>query len=336
MKVKGSFIILFLIIISGGAYFVLTNSFKSKDISRSFEFSYTVTVNNIPPETRDVTVLIPVPRTDPHQVVEGVKIDSPYPYSIIKDNEYGDQLAKFDLSGDHPESFEIRMTVSANRKRYTALDGSMKGVDVPSPEMKARYLAPDRLIPLDGEILAEKDKVVKEGMTDLEKAHAIYNYLVETMKYDKSGDGWGRGDALYACDVRKGNCTDFHSLFIGMARASGIPARFTMGFPLPEDEEQGNIGGYHCWAEFYTDELGWVPVDASEANKHPDKKDFFFGSLDQNRIAFTYGRDIDLGLDALKEPLNYVIYPIVLVDGSPYEDFEKSFEFSNRQIARII
>jgi len=69
----------------------------------------------------------------------------------------------------------------------------------------------------------------------LDKARAIYDYVPSIMRYDKTGEGWGRGDAIYACNVKKGNCTDFHALFIGMARAAGIPARFEIGFPLPRD-----------------------------------------------------------------------------------------------------
>src|SRR2546427_1458 len=100
--------------------------------------------------------------------------------------------------------------------------------------------------------------------TDLEKARAIYDDVTSSMKYDKSGTGWGRGDAIYACDVGRGNCTDFHSLLIGMARSVGIPGRFSIGFPLPEQRGKGDISGYHCWAEMYVDGA-WLPVDSSEA-----------------------------------------------------------------------
>ena len=89
------------------------------------------------------------------------------------------------------------------------------------------------------------------------------------MKYDKGGTGWGRGDALFACDARRGNCTDFHALVIGMARSVGIPARFAVGLPLPHARGSGEIPGYHCWAELYVRGRGWVPVDASEAVKGP-------------------------------------------------------------------
>ena len=147
------------------------------------------------------------------------------------------------------------------------------------------------------------------------------------MHYDKSGEGWGRGDAVWACDSKHGNCTDFHSLFIGMMRSSGIPARFEIGFPLPEGKTEGDIPGYHCWAEFYIRGIGWIPVDASEASKNPAKKDYFWGALDVNRVLFSYGRDIRLSADHQGEPLNYFIYPYAEANGQPVKNLEKSFSF---------
>ena len=118
---------------------------------------------------------------------------------------------------------------------------------------------------------------VTQGKTQaLDKARAIYDYVFTTMRYDKTGTGWGHGDVLYACDAKKGNCTDFHSLFIAMARSQGIPARFEIGFPLPPDQHSAEIAGYHCWSDFYIDGNGWIPVDISEAWKHPEKRDYSF------------------------------------------------------------
>jgi transglutaminase-like putative cysteine protease len=153
-----------------------------------------------------------------------------------------------------------------------------------------------------------------------------YEYVTSIMKYDKSGTGWGRGDALYACDVRRGNCTDFHSLFIGLTRARGIPARFTIGFPLGA-AKSGEIPGYHCWAEFYSGGV-WVPVDASEASKHPEKHDYYFGHLDENRVAFTMGRDLELKPRQNGEPLNYLIYPHAELDGASVQQNEIKTKFS--------
>jgi hypothetical protein len=46
------------------------------------------------------------------------------------------------------------------------------------------------------------------------------------------------------------------------------------------------IGGYHCWAFFHTEDRGWVPVDVSEPDKHPEMKDYYFGSLTEDRVTF--------------------------------------------------
>ncbi len=128
------------------------------------------------------------------------------------------------------------------------------------------------------------------------------------------------------CLIKAGNCTDFHSLFISLARASGIPAKFVMGIPLPE-KEADEIPGYHCWAEFYDEQLGWVPVDISEAWKDKTQYEYFFGTLSQNRLEFTQGRDIILEPSAKGEPLNYFIYPYVEADGKEFKDYSVKFQF---------
>jgi transglutaminase-like putative cysteine protease len=190
-------------------------------------------------------------------------------------------------------------------------------------------LAPNKLVPVTG-LPAELAAKVTEGRsTELERARAIYDYVFATMRYDKTGTGWGRGDVLYACDARKGNCTDFHSLFIAMARSQGIPARFEIGFPLPADKHSGEIAGYHCWAEFFEPKHGWVPVDISEAWKHQEKRDYFFGSHDANRVQFNWGRDLYLSPKQDGQPLNYFVYPYVEVAGKEYANLSLMFSFAD-------
>jgi transglutaminase-like putative cysteine protease len=163
--------------------------------------------------------------------------------------------------------------------------------------------------------------------TELAKAHDIYEYVVSTMRYDKTGEGWGRGDAVWACTSKRGNCTDFHSLLIGMMRSSNVPARFEIGFPLPESKSEGDIPGYHCWAEFYLDGTGWVPVDASEAWKNPAKRNYFFGAHDTNRVFFSYGRDLRLSPEQKGDPINYFIYPYAELGGKPVSGLQTHFSF---------
>ena len=163
--------------------------------------------------------------------------------------------------------------------------------------------------------------------TPAEKIRAIYDYVVSTMTYNKVGTGWGQGDIYYACDYKRGNCTDFHALFIGLSRAAGIPTTFEIGFPIPPERGAGRVAGYHCWAKFYQEGYGWVPVDASEANKHPEKREYFFGAHDENRVLFTIGRDILLEPRQAEQPLNFFIYPYVEVDGEKFVKVDKEFRF---------
>lgn len=305
-------------------------SLADKKSDSRIEFSYTARITDIPRGAKNVTVLIPVPQSFDHQKIENLVIDTPYPYELIKDSEYSDLAARITAENPDTNQFDVQMTFTVDRQSLSALDGRYKNDDPLSDKMRKRYLSPDRLVPLGGPVLDACRKVVKDGESDLEKCRSIYDYVVSTMTYDKSGTGWGRGDVLYACSARTGNCTDFHSLFIAIARASGIPARFVIGFPISDSEAQGEISGYHCWAEFYTDDLGWVPVDASEASKHPEKKEFFFGNLDPDRVAFTIGRDIVFNDKELIAPLNYFVYPLVFVDGQKHADLEKNFRFSKK------
>jgi transglutaminase-like putative cysteine protease len=192
-----------------------------------------------------------------------------------------------------------------------------------------RWLQPDRLVPIDGKVRQWALEVVNAAgaKTDLEKVRAIYNHVVATVKYDKTGEGWGRGDIYYACDARRGNCTYFHAIVIGYSRALGIPARFAIGFPLPAERGTGQVAGYHCWAEVYLKNIGWVPIDASEAAKNPDKREYFFGAHDENRVEFSIGRDLSLNPKQAGEPLNYFIYPYAEVDNKAFASVDKSFSY---------
>ncbi|MBI4546424.1 MAG: transglutaminase domain-containing protein [Ignavibacteriae bacterium] len=223
----------------------------------------------------------------------------------------------------------VSINFQVTRTGHRILDGDHKRPTTISPVSLKRLLSADRLVPIDGKISSEAKRVVQFPLPVLQKARVLYDHVVRTMHYDKTGVGWGRGDAVYACDTRRGNCTDFHSLFIGLARASGIPSRFVIGFPIPERITQGDIAGYHCWAEFYDDTLGWIPVDASEANKHLQKKEFYFGGVDANRVQFSVGRDIRLSASENVEPQNYFIYPYILVDGKPFDNVEFRIRFSD-------
>jgi transglutaminase-like putative cysteine protease len=163
-------------------------------------------------------------------------------------------------------------------------------------------------------------------------ARALYEVVNTHMRYGKEGVGWGEGDAVWACDSRYGNCSDFHSLFISLARAKQLPAKFEIGFPLPTERGHGEVAGYHCWAKFRPTGKGWVPVDISEANKNPQMRDYYFGNLTENRVTFSTGRDLDLVPRQAGPTLNFFIYPHVEVDGAVYPAGKVQRKFTYRDV----
>lgn len=297
--------------------------------SRHFTFHYGFTVKNLP-AGKKVRIWIPAAQSDAFQEVRIIYTKGDLPLKRTHESKYGNEIYFAETSGAAPSELHFEIEYDIVRRERVAIS--------PSPHVVATALGdkeregdlqPDTLVPIAG-LPAELAVKVTQGKTQpLDKARAIYDYVFTTLKYDKTGTGWGRGDVLYACDAKKGNCTDFHSLFIAMARSQGIPARFEIGFPLPADKHSAEIAGYHCWSDFYIDGEGWIPVDISEAWKHPEKRDYFFGSHDVNRMQFSMGRDLRLTPPQDGKPLNYFVYPYVEVDGQEYSNVSLAFSFQD-------
>ena len=128
--------------------------------------------------------------------------------------------------------------------------------------------------------------------------------------------------------VDLGIALNFHSLFISLARSHSIPARFEIGYPLPSQKKQGDISGYHCWAWFHEPHDGWTPVDISEADKHPELSEYYYGNLSADRIAFSVGRDVVLEPPQLGAALNYFVKPYVEIGGRPAAEKDVVFSLS--------
>ena len=299
--------------------------------SRTFRFTYSFTVKNIPTGAKLVRIWVPVAHSDEHQTVRLVSVKAPVQTTMSEDPEYGNQILYAEIRNPAQATADFTVEYEVTRREYARGDyAQLETKDTKPgvvPVTMQRYVAPDRLIPTTGEIKQLAAQVTANQQGTVAKAKAAYDYLFETMRYDKTGTGWGRGDAVWACDSKHGNCTDFHSVFIGMMRADDIPARFDIGFPLPENAQRGDIPGYHCWAEFFARNIGWVPVDISEAWQAKEKKDYFFGTVDANRVQFSTGRDITLAPKQDGPPVNYFVYPYVEIDGKSFDGVSRQFSF---------
>jgi len=269
-----------------------------------FEFLYRAT---LPEMTETARMWIPLPTTDQFQTVEVKSITAPGERETLWDKEYGNRILFLTLSPeDSGETVEIRFQAQRREK-------GVYQANTPAPEA---FLEPERLVPANDEFHGIATKVVEGKEGDLVRARALYDHVIDRMRYMKYGDGWGKGDAVYACDAKTGNCTDFHSYFIALSRSVGIPARFAIGTSIPSERNDGGIDGYHCWAEFYTDGRWW-PIDISEGDKCSGLAGYYFGHHPANRFELSRGRDLVVDPSPESGPINFLAYPVLEVGGKP-------------------
>jgi len=267
-----------------------------------FEFVYRV---KLPAIKGEAHLWIPLAKTDAFQTVTEEEVNVPMKWEKVQDRDYGNDICVLHARpADSGKTIEFRYRVVRREKvAYPASNAEA-----------ARYLRPEKLVPINETFRTLAQKAAAGKTDDLERAKALYDHVIGRMRYDKSGTGWGRGDALYACDARTGNCTDFHAYFIALTRSIGIPARFAIGATIPADKNEGTIDGYHCWAEFLADGR-WVPVDISEAWKNPKLADYYFGHNPANRFELTKGRDLVVDPGPASGPINFLVYPLLEMNG---------------------
>ena len=270
----------------------------------AFEFLYRTTLPTLADAAR---MWLPLPESDAFQTVEVTSVDAPGRREILKEPEHGNRVLYLALGPeDSGKSIEVRFRVERVEKGAYREDES----DV------RRYLRPSRLVPVDDKITSAAREAVEGKTGDLVRARALYDHVIEHMRYMKYGEGWGNGDAVYACNALYGNCTDFHAYFIALARAVGIPARFAIGAAIPSERDEGGVDGYHCWAEFHA-EGKWWPVDISEGDKFSALSMYYFGHHPANRFELSRGRDLVVEPGPVSGPINFLAYPVLEIGGKP-------------------
>ena len=307
---------------------VVSKDFLQPGDSRTFSVSYTAQVKDIPAGTKKLRVWIPVPQDSTVQAIK----DLSFSRDMAQSNEpkYGNRIAYAEIESPGAAA-EITMKFVCTRQEIKTDLAKVSGDGSDPSGSFEVFRGPDKLVLVDDEMKKLSDEVTKGRKDTLDKARAIYDYVLEKMAYDKNHQGWGLGSTRHACDVGKGNCTDFHALFNSLCRAQGIASGFEIGLYLPY--EKGKVeppGGYHCWAFFRVPGKTWVPVDASEADRFPDRAKYFFGGHTSNRVTLSTGRDITLSPKQDGAPLNYFLNPYAEADGKPVK-CEKKWEYKDLQ-----
>lgn len=294
---------------------VIEPAFMRSTGSREFSIEYVAKVREVPPGTRHLRVWLPVPQESTVQTISEVTF-SRKPTRLSTEPKYGNRIAYWEQASPGTE-FEVTMRFRCLRQEVRVDLAQLDSDGVDPADAYGVFKRPDALVIVDDEIrqLARKVAGRKEGT--LAKGRAIYDYVLGQMTYDKNHAGWGLGSTRHACQVGKGNCTDFHALFNSLCRAEGIASGFEIGLYLPyERHSDEKLGGYHCWALFRVPGKTWVPVDCSEADRNPARKSFFFGGHTSNRVALSTGRDLILEPRQAGLPLNYFLDPYAEADGT--------------------
>jgi transglutaminase-like putative cysteine protease len=285
-----------------------------------FEFIYRV---KLPQISAPAQMWLPLARSDRFQTVQVEGIHAPVQWRELEDRAHGNKVLFLTASpAESGQIIEIKYRVERREKAaYAVLD-----------PMTQSYLNPERLVPLNGKFRSIAEDATQGRTTDLMRARALYDHVIDRMRYIKYGSGWGVGDAVHACDARTGNCSDFHAYFIALARAIGIPARLAIGAAIPSERNDGRIDGYHCWAEFYADGKWW-PVDISEADKYSSLATYYFGHHPANRIELSQGRDLMVDPLPATGPINLLAYPLLEIAGTPVKA-ETEFIFRRTKAGR--
>ena len=251
---------------------------------------------------------------------------------IYRDDRYG--TAVFYAEWPAGESAPVAEVTTRFAARDRLVDVTKPGLN-PSSEDRAtlnRYRESSRLIRTDGIVKKTSQQITKGMDRDVDKARAIYEWIVDHTFRDPKVRGCGVGDirAMLETGNLGGKCADLNALFVGLARAGGIPARDVYGVRAADSSEFKSLGkagditkAQHCRAEFYTASHGWVPVDPADVRKvaleerggipldDPTTRKArtkLFGQWEMNWLAYNYAHDVKL-LNSKEEPVDYFMYP---------------------------
>lgn len=253
---------------------------------------------------------------------------------LVKYDKYGTGMVLAEWSaGEKAPVLEVTSRF-ATRDRQVDLS---KKADTSIREDKAvldYFRKPSKLIRTDGIVATTSRGIVAGHKSDVDKARAIYEWIVENTFRDPQVKGCGIGDisTMLQTGYLGGKCADLNALYVGLARAAGLPARDVYGVRCATSAEFKSLGAadnitkaQHCRAEVYLSGYGWVPIDPADVRKvvleenKPDKLPLddakvkkarakLFGAWEMNWLPYNYAHDVKLPNSNGPE-LGFLMYP---------------------------
>jgi transglutaminase-like putative cysteine protease len=291
----------------------------------------------------DAQAWVPVPAVNESDWFKSLGTDwtSNGAASLARVPNYGAAMVHVEWAkGGDPAVVEVTSRI-ATRDRATAF--AQPGRPLPlSVAERQLYTQGTALIPVDGIVKATSDKIVAGATTDIDKARAIYEWVVDNTFRDAKVPGCGIGDI--AAMLRSGNlggkCADINALYVGLARAAAVPARDVYGIRVaPSKFGYQSLGpasatvtkAQHCRSEVYLAGFGWIAVDPADVRKvaleEPPTnlaiddpkvvaaRQALFGAWESNWLAYNFAHDVALpGSSGAKLP--FLMYPQAEIAGA--------------------
>lgn len=293
------------------------------------------------PADQEAKLWIPYPLSDSDQLINDISVSGDYAESAVySDQKYSTPIlyARWDKGA---ASRKLVLTFHATRQEVVKKDFPQKEAAWDTADY-SMYLGPTSLAPIDGPVKALAEEITAGKTTVYDKAKAIYDWICENMHRDPDTKGCGPGDVCLLLNTRGGKCTDIHSVFVALCRASGVPAREIFGIRLGKKVTEDISKWQHCWAEFFLPGYGWVPVDPADVRKMmltqkiklgdqktKEYRDYFWGAWDPYRVKLAVGRDIQLNPLQAGNPLNTFGYPYAELGGRAIDWLDpKTFKYT--------
>ena len=324
----------------------------------SFDISNAFTIK-VPEGAKRVRVWFAVPQGDTESEIRAFNIEAPYQVRYGTDSA-GNRVGYLEVNAPQEKQITFRETFTLTRTeiRKAADPAATRALTAQERADLGKYLQPSTYVLVNDEIKALANQIVGGEQNPVLAARKIYDWTLHNIDY------WVKdpehlkaspvGSAEYCLRTKTGNCTDFHSLFSSLTLAVGIPTRMVYGSLLKPTLNGLDVdASYHCWIQFYAPNLDWVTLDVSVADIYmgdfplteknqklvelttavgyhgadPAMVDYYFGNLDERRVVWSIGRDLQLDPPQEDGPVNALHKMYVEVDGKQYTDWTRQFTY---------
>lgn len=324
----------------------------------SFHIINMLTVK-LPKGAKTVRIWFAIPQEDPYSVVRNFNVASDVAVGYDRDS-WGNKVGYVVIHNPAQEQVALREEFDLTRTevRNVVIATDTRPLTDQERVALAAYLQPATNVVINDEIRSLAASITGGETNPVLAARKLYDWTYKNVNYwVKDPDHLKAspvGSSEYCLRTKTGNCTDFHSLFASLAISSGIPVRMVYGSLLKPTLNGMDVdASYHCWIQFFSPHLGWIPLDASLANIYAEeiplnpknkelvelttptgyhgvdksKVDYYFGNLDERRVVWSTGRDLTMQPPQDDGPVNSLPKMYVEVDGKQFTDWTRQFTY---------